>query len=153
MFKKYTGCFLGILFSIVFSSNSNAGIKPSNTGVVNIPYGQNYSIKYNLKTGTYNVYRDGANLFVNVYSSAKVNADTVNSKSYELRKYTKLAIKDGFGKGFKHTIVLTGKGLPQMKQVFYTYAGKNYFLTEVTFTGSQLKSNYIAPVTGQFKRH
>lgn len=150
MFKKYTGRFWGVLFSIVISSNSNAAIMPTNTGVVNIPYGQNFSIKYNLKTGTYNVYHGGANLLVNIYSSAKINTDTLSSKTYELRKYTKLAIKDGFGNGFKHTIVLTGKGLPQMKQVFYTYAGKNYFLTDVSFTGSQLKSNYIATVNGQF---
>ncbi|MBD1384679.1 alpha-galactosidase [Mucilaginibacter rigui] len=150
MFKKNTGYFLCILFSLAFICPVSAGVKPPNSGIVNIPYGQNYSIKYNLKTGTYNVYHSGISILINIASIAKVNTDTLSSENYKLRKYTKLAIKDGFGKGVKYTIILTGSGLSQMKQVFYTYTGKNYFLTEITFTGNQLKSNYMAPVNGQF---
>jgi alpha-galactosidase len=35
-----------------------------------------------------------------------------------------------------------------MRQVFYTYTGKNYFLSEIIFTGTSLKTNYMSPVKG-----
>ncbi|MES2265649.1 MAG: alpha-galactosidase [Bacteroidota bacterium] len=113
-------------------------------------FGQNGKINYNLKTGTYNVWQYGKQRFTETFSAAKVNADTVNSKDYQLRKYSKIDIQNGFGKGFKHTILLIGKGLPQMQQVFYTYTGKNYFITEIAFTGTKLKTNYMSPVNGTF---
>ncbi|MCQ6957115.1 alpha-galactosidase [Mucilaginibacter aquariorum] len=149
MFKIYTRCLSCLLFSLVFIQ-ANAAIKPLAKSEVVIPFGKDGKINYNLKTGTFNVYQNGQGIFSNIYSAAKVNADTISSKDYQVRKYTKLFIQNGFGKGFKHTILLTAKGLPQMKQVFYTYTGKNYFLTEVSFTGTSLKTNYMAPVNGQF---
>jgi alpha-galactosidase len=151
MFKIYTRCFY-LLLSLIFITQANAAIKPPAKIEVVIPFGKDGKINYNLKTGTFNVYQNGQGVFSNIYSAAKVNADTISSKDYQVRKYTKLPIQNGFGKGFKHTILLTAKGLPQMKQVFYTYAGKNYFLTEITFTGTSLKTNYMSPVNGQFSR-
>ena len=149
MFKIYTRCLSCLLFSLVFIQ-ANAAIKPPAKSEVAIPFGKDGKINYNLKTGTFNVYQNGQGIFSNIYSAAKVNADTISSKDYQVRKYTKLSIQNGFGKGFKHTILLTAKGLPQMKQVFYTYTGKNYFLTEISFTGASLKTNYMSPVNGQF---
>jgi alpha-galactosidase len=61
-----------------------------------------------------------------------------------------LPIQNGFGKGFKHTMLLTAKGLPQMKQVFYTYTGQKLFFNRDIFTGTSLKTNYMSPVNGQF---
>lgn len=149
MLKTYVRYSISILFSFVFISQANAGSVPSNGDVINISFGQNGRINYNLKTGTFNVSENGRNVFLNIYSSAKVNSDTIISKDYQVRKYSKVVIKDGIGKGFKHTVLLTAKGLPQMKQVFYTYAEKNYFLSEISFTGTSLKSNYMSPFAGQ----
>jgi alpha-galactosidase len=149
MFKIYTRCFIYLLFSLIFIKADAVIKRPVNNEVV-IPFGKDGKINYNLKTGTFNVYQNGQGVFSNIYSAAKVNADTISSKNYKVRKYTKLPIQNGFGKGFKHTILLTAKGLPQMRQVFYTYTGKNYFLTEIIFTGTSLKTNYMSPVNGQF---
>ncbi|RYU91682.1 alpha-galactosidase [Mucilaginibacter terrigena] len=151
MLKTYARYFIGILFPFAFMFKVNAGAKPAAAiGTVSIQFGNNGKISYNLNTGTYNVYQKGVLIFPDIYATAKVNADTIRSKDYRLRKYTRLGIRDGFGKGFKHIIWLTAKGLPQMKQVFYTYADKNYFLTAISFSGTLLKSNYMAPVNGGF---
>jgi alpha-galactosidase len=149
MLKTYIRYSISILFSLVLISRANAGTKPLNGDVINIPFGQSGIIVYSLKTGTFNVSQNGRSVFLNIYSSAKVNADTITSKDYQIRKYSKVIIKDGIGKGFKHTVLLTAKGLPQMKQVFYTYVGKNYFISELSLTGALLKSNYMSPFMGQ----
>jgi len=150
MFKVYTRCLTIALFSLVVIFPVNAGVTPVNASFVNILFGKSGKIIYNLKTGTYNVSQSGREVFLDIYSTARINTDTLSSKNYRVKSYTKLAISNGFGKGFKHTLLLTAKGLPQMKQVFYTYTGRNYFITEIAFTGTSLKSNYMSPVNGQF---
>jgi alpha-galactosidase len=147
MLKIYICYIASILFAFVFVFN--AGAKPP--VVVNIAFGDAGNIRYNLKTGTFNVIQYGHEVFMDIYAVAMVNADTLSTKSYEIRQYNKIAITDGFGKGTRHTIVLTSPGKPMMKQVFYTYTGHNYFLTEICFQGAALKTNYMMPVTGHFK--
>jgi alpha-galactosidase len=148
MLKIYICYIASILFAFVFIFN--AGAKPP-VMLVNMPFGDAGRIRYNLKTGTFNVTQHGREVFMDIYAVAQVNADTLSTKSYEIRQYNKIAIADGFGKGTKHTIVLTAPGKPMMKQVFYTYAGRNYFLTEICFRGTSLKTNYMMPVIGHFK--
>lgn len=143
-FKRHFAC---ILLFILFGLRAMAAAPMA---VVNIPFGQSGNIAYNLKTGTFNVSQYGRQVFSNIFAAAAFNADTLTSKGYTTRKYNKLFVKDGFGKGFKHIIVLTAKGLPQMKQVFYTYNGCDYFFAQATFTGTKLKTNYLSPLIGQF---
>ncbi|WP_208394827.1 alpha-amylase family protein [Mucilaginibacter gilvus] len=147
MLKIYICYVASILFAFVFIFNAGA----KTPVVVNIAFGDAGSIRYNLKTGTFNFIQNGHEVFMDIYAVATVNADTLTTKSYEIRQYNKIAIADGFGKGIKHTIVLTAAGKPIMKQVFYTYTGRNYFLTEICFTGAPLKTNYMMPLIGHFK--
>jgi alpha-galactosidase len=119
-------------------------------GIVSFSYGTNGGIKYNLNSGTLSVYVNNKVVLTNVYSAAKYNADSVSTKNYSIRKYSKSAIADGFGKGEKHVITLSGKGLPEMKQIFYTYPLKQGFFIEIELAGKKLESNYMAPVIGDF---
>lgn len=150
MFKIYSRFLACIIFSVVVFYAKASEKKSKNADVVIMDFGSNGHIDYNLKTGTYNVVQYDKQVFTNIYAEAKVNADTLNSKKYQLRMYSKVAIQNGFGRGYKHTVLLTGKSLPQMKQVFYTYASKKYFITEVGFTGKSLKTNYMSPINGAF---
>ncbi|MET3980455.1 alpha-galactosidase [Mucilaginibacter sp. UYP25] len=150
MFKIYSRFLACIIFSVVVFYAKASEKKSKNADVVIMDFGSNGHIDYNLKTGTYNVIQSGKQAFTDIYAEAKVNADTLNSKKYRLRKYSKVAIQTGFGKGFKNMVMLTGKGMPQMAQVFYTYTNKNYFITEISFTGKLLKTSYMSPVNGDF---
>ncbi|OOQ59061.1 alpha-galactosidase [Mucilaginibacter pedocola] len=148
MFKLYICYAASFLFALIFVFK--AGAKPP-AALINIAFGKSGVIKYNLKTGTYTVVQQGQEVFAGIYAVAKINADTLSTKNYEIRQYNKIAIADGFGKGVKHTIVLTAPGKPIMKQVFYTYPGRNYFFTEVCFKGTALTTNYMMPFIGHCK--
>lgn len=150
MFKNHIRLLAFVITFVAFLCAQASAKPPLKGNIISISFGQNGRINYNLASGTYIVIQNGRQVLTHIYAAAKVNADTVNSKTYQLRQYSKIAIKNGFGEGFKHTIVLTGDGLPQMRQVFYTYTSKSYFITELAFSGTSLKSNYMAPVNGRF---
>lgn len=117
---------------------------------IEMTYGSNSMIRYSLQTGTLQVLDHGTPVLYNIEAVVKANGRTYSSKDYTERKYRKENIQDNFGKGEKHMIVLSGPGLPAMNQIFYTYPGRQYFLTEVELTGEGLSSNYMAPVKGEF---
>lgn len=118
------------------------------TSTITIPYGVDNTIVYDLKTGTYNVYKSKAAIFSNVSSTFKVNGVAVSTKDNLTRKYNKTSITDGFGKGEKHVITLTGNQLPKTEQVFYIYPGREFFFTQIVLIGKDLSSNSIIPFSG-----
>lgn len=122
----------------------------SKSGIVSFTYGTCNLIRYDLHSGVFDVISNGKTTLIAIYSAAKYNHDSVTSKSYAIRKYSHEQLNDGFGKGNKHTITLTGEGLPEMKQIFYTYPSKQYFLIEIEIAGKMLESNYMAPLIGKF---
>lgn len=125
-------------------------VAQNNTGQVHIPFGKTGFIGYDLKTGLMNVYQNNETVFSNVYAQVKVDQKFISSTDYQNRTYLKTDISNGFGKGKKYTIKLTGRDLPEMDLVFYTYANREYFLTETEIRGHYLKSNYMAPFCGDF---
>ena|SRR5882724_8057142 len=135
--------------SLVFAALQFITVLPvfarSNTGQLRIPFGKTSVIVYDLKTGLMNVYKNNTAVFSNVYAQVKVNSRLISSKDYKSRTYIKTAINNGFGRGEKYIVKLTGGDLPEMDLVFYTYANREYFLTETEIKGQNLKSNYMAP--------
>jgi len=69
----------------------------------------------------------------------------ISSKDYKSRTFIKTAVNNGFGKGEKYIVKLSGGEFPEMEVSFYTYANREYFLTETELKGHHLKSNYMAP--------
>jgi len=118
------------------------------TTAVTIPYGKGNSIVYDLKTGTYNVYHGKTILFSDVTSTFKIKDVAVATTDNLYRKYASTPISDGFGKGEKYVITLTGNNLPKIEQVFYVYPGREFFLTQIVLTGKKLSSNSIIPFSG-----
>lgn len=135
--------------SIAAANVAAANVAPATT-IISISYGKSGIINYNLQSGTFKVSQNGKEIFHQVYATSKINGDSLSSGNYKTRNYSKKSIKDGFGNGIRHTITLTSAGLPQMQQIFYTYTGKDYFFTELMVTGTNLKSNYMAPFKGKF---
>lgn len=109
-------------------------------------YGTGGEIRYSLHYGVLSVYDHGVLIFHDVQSMVKTDSGIYFSRDYTTRTYERSAIAGGV----RHVIVLRGAGLPEMRQVFYTYTGRNYFLAEVDVVGRALSSNYMAPLTGGF---
>jgi alpha-galactosidase len=118
--------------------------------IVGFPYGKNNVIHYDLSSGTMTISGVKGTRLFKLEARAIVNGGLISSTDYTHRHVVKTALRDKFGSGNKYVVTLTGKGLPLMKQLFYTYPGKEYFLTEIEFSGSRLSSNYMAPVSGSF---
>jgi alpha-galactosidase len=113
-----------------------------------IDYGKTGKIDYNLQTGTFNVLKGNQNLLLNGFSQATYQEKIFSSKDYKQISYTKSAIKDAFGNGFKYTFLLKQVGLPDMLQIFYTYSGSDYFMMGITLKGANLSINHMVPLNG-----
>ena len=118
--------------------------------LVHIRFGKNGLIAYDLKTREISVYEDNKAVFSNVYTEAKIGDELISSKSYTDRTFIETPVSDGFGKGKKYAIKLTGTNMPEIDLVFYTYPNREYFLYKTEIKGANLKSNYIAPFCGNF---
>jgi hypothetical protein len=114
---------------------------------VTMAFGANNSIIYDKTTRKYHVIFNGVEIISEAIASVKNGTSTLNSTGYTSVANTSSAISDGFGSGTKYTFTLTGIGLPQMQQIFYTYPSKDYFFTEVMISGSSLTSNYMSPLS------
>ncbi|MBE9583452.1 alpha-galactosidase [Mucilaginibacter sp. JRF] len=131
---------------VMLSALANAQPK-----IIKIPYGTNKYISYNLTTGLYDVYQKGEKIFTHISASVIVNGQSLSSAKYTTRTYAKAAITTGFGKGVKHTVTLTGNGLPSMQQVFYNY-NTDSFYTQLILKGKVISSNNMVPFEGGFKQ-
>ncbi|WP_316827964.1 alpha-galactosidase [Pedobacter miscanthi] len=131
--------FLILLFLFFIGKSASAII---------INYGKSGKIDYNLKTGTFNVSDGMAQLLLNGFSQAEYQKKLFSSKDYKQITYSKTAVKDGFGNGFKHVFLLKQSGLPNMQQVFYTYNVKDYFMIGITLQGANLSINHMVPLSG-----
>lgn len=148
MIRKLQGLLL-ILQLLLIPPASAQKQNGGNQQQVIIPYGNGDSyIIYDLKNGVYTVYKDKYATFTNVSATLKLTGKTISSKDYQSRVCSKINITDGFGKGIKYIITLSGNNIAPIKQVFYTYVQHDYFLTQIEATGKGLTSNSITPFSG-----
>lgn len=114
-----------------------------------IPFGKQSKLVYHTNQGSYDVYVSGQKIISSAFSVVKNLDHEISSKDYTLTTKKETVLKDNIGAGKKYTITLSKKGLPDMEQVFYTYPNVDYFLTEVILKGTNLKSNYMAPLVSE----
>jgi alpha-galactosidase len=127
----------------------NSPLKANSTKVaeqIRIPYGSGSEIVFDIKTKTCSVFWGGIKIISNAYSIVKNRDQIISSKDYDEVKSIQTSIADGFGTGKKYTIILSKTGLPKMEQIFYVYSGHDYFFTEVSIKGADLRSNYMSPM-------
>jgi alpha-galactosidase len=150
--SKYNGLlsFIAIVFLLALQFESVFAKKPTAKQIIRMEYGIEGVVKYDLKSGTFSIYKDNKIVIYNAYSSARTNNRSISSKDYTERIYSHTVIIDGFGKGQKYVVISKGEGLPVMKQVFYVYPGRAFLLMEEELNGTGLRSNYMAPLTGSF---
>ncbi|GAB3920940.1 carbohydrate-binding protein [Larkinella terrae] len=133
----------------IFCQTAFAVKPPKLKDLISIPYGKNGRIEYHLQSGEFDLIADSGTIISGAYAVVKNRDAILNSKEYPTRKHSQTAIKDGFGVGQKHSIVLTRKGSPTLQQIFYVYPDREFFFTEVVVSGNSLKSNYMAPIVAE----
>lgn len=98
---------------------------------VNIPFGKNNKIVYDLKAGTYTVILNGQSTFENVYAIAQnIDSRTVVKRGYVIKKS---------GTATMYTV-----NSGPLQQLFYTYPGKDYCIIAIQVAG--MACNYLSPL-------
>lgn len=133
---------LYIILTVLFSVSASAAGAQEHT----FPFGRDGEIVYNTETGTSTVLVQGARVISDAHAEALNGTTALNSMEYSDRSISQVEITDGFGTGVKIVVTLTAVGLPEMQQVFYTYADRDYFFTEVLIKGEGVSSDYMAPL-------
>lgn len=111
-------------------------------------YGK-WSIVYNETTKMSDFIKDGKVVLADVCVKAKADGSILSSTDYTQVAFSNSTVTNELGDAQKYTIVYTKAGKPTIRQIFYLYPDKDYFLTEVLLASSgtsKISSNYIAPV-------
>jgi len=142
--KKILGNLLWL--NLLMVQHALAGNHELQKDIISMRCGKNTRVNYNTETGTYDVLAVNKTVIFSAYALVKNGSSDLNSKNYKTRKHEVISLTDGFGKGEKHSFVLTQPGMPEMQQIFYIYPEREYFFTEVLVKGEKLKSSFMAPL-------
>ncbi|NOW95051.1 alpha-galactosidase [Mucilaginibacter sp. SG564] len=113
--------------------------------ILKIPYGKDSYIEFKGRESKFNVYSRGKLLYSNADCSYTVNS-AESAETITAYKHEQSRIRDGFGPGTK-TVITLNSGNIKAEEIFYTYPGREFFLTQVRLTGKGLSSNRIIPFT------
>jgi alpha-galactosidase len=108
------------------------------------------TIVYNKTTGLANYSLGGTARVRNLFSEFSWAGVTYKSKDYTSHTFSTADVAtftDGFGSGTRVTFVNTKAGSPNIRQNFYIYDGKPWFLIDVNVThSSSVTCNYMSPI-------
>lgn len=127
-----------ILLPIISLQASSSDIK--------MPFGRNNYLLYHKSSGLLDVFYEDKLIINQAYAEARIEQTIFRTMDYGEPAYHKTTVEDGFGIGEKHVLTYTGKNLPELQQIFYTYPDKAFFLAEFLLCGEALNSNYLAPL-------
>lgn len=106
-----------------------------------------WKIIYHADTKTVDYVCQSKLILAGVFVQAKQDSVLLKSNAYSTVNISDTAITDVFGQGKKCVIEYSMPGKSSLKQIFYFYPGRNYFLTEVLLVSERAtSSNYLAPV-------
>ncbi|MFF2090581.1 alpha-galactosidase [Paenibacillus sp. NPDC058174] len=106
-------------------------------------------IVYNKSNGLADYYWSNVKKAGGMYSEFATTA-TFKSKDYTSHTFSTANVatfNDGFGTGTRITFVNTASGKADIRQNYYIYDGKPFFLTDTqVVSGTAISSNYMAPL-------
>lgn len=114
--------------------------------VLQIPFGKNNIITYDLHKNIYTISFAG-NVSINNATTASKGLMGDRSGRFKYSAYTRTAFADKLGKGYKYVIVSKAPQDLQFEQVFYVYPDKNYFLIQSIVKGENAENNYLSPLS------
>lgn len=119
---------------------THRGLKLQNT----IYSDENFIFAYD--NGLFTVAYDNNVLFENAHAEFTNCDQTILSTDYQSYTITTKNLSDNRGEGRQIVITSSKDYLPTLKQSFNFYQNSNYFLVECQLLGTDLSSNYIAPI-------
>ena len=120
----------------------------SHAGTTDVTCGK-WTVRYDDESQTIALLKNGENVLTEVSSKFKFNSTIYQTSSYGIGTLTESTLNDMVGNGKKVVITYENGNLPMVEQCFYLYNDADYLLSEVVLSlksGSQLSSNYIAPI-------
>lgn len=112
-----------------------------------LAYGSKGVIAFNTSTASYTVTSNGKTILSNAKAVFSVNGKQIKASDYKEAKLSQENFTDAIGKGTKYTLSYNANGLPDAAQIFYAYADRSYFFTQVEVKGKNIETNYLAAIT------
>lgn len=109
----------------------------------------NLTVQLDLGDGSYTVAHKGITIFRKAYAAVMLDS-LLSSSDYEAHSVNTAPLHDAAGNGLKITVLHTGPALPNLRQDFLLYEGRDYLLTQATLCaeeGGTVKTNYISPLS------
>ncbi len=111
----------------------------------------NLNFVYDYNNGTYDMSWNGTKRLSRIYSSVQLGSRVLKSIDYPSHVVSLTNFSNALGNGKEVTITHAGPDMPDMIQHIYLYdGGKQYYLTQVELSGSNLSTNNMAPVEMQY---
>ncbi len=134
---------LSLVITILFVGIVNA--EP-----VDITYGK-WTIRFDDATMKSHFVKGGDTILRDVSVRFKVESTLIDASTYDRAVVSHTTVTDAVGEARKYVIEYSDSrnaDRPAVRQNFYLYPERDYFLTDVVLvaTGGSVKSNYIAPV-------
>ncbi len=104
-------------------------------------------ITYRPETGTATLSRNGI-LLLDQWQAAYVwQGDTIFSSDYKKHSFSSRPVSDELGEGTVYEITHKRKGIPDLTQRFFAYAGNDNLFIETELTSdTEIASNYMSPL-------
>ena len=138
------------IFITLLCLNATAGnASPAKDSVITMPFGKKNAIKYNLKSGTYDVVFNGKTTIAGAYAVYKGKREMVSTGKAE-RTYEVKGVKNIKREAaWKYIIETVSDGL-RMQQDFIVFPSKESFTTSVRVIGDDIAASYISPLTTDY---
>lgn len=107
------------------------------------------TLQYDLLDGSYALARQGVTILRKAYAAVRLDRD-YTSADYQSRSIQAAPLRGAAGTGLKITVTHTAPELPELRQEFVLYEGRDYLLTQLTLCakeGETAASNYLAPLS------
>ena len=91
----------------------------------------NLTVQLDLGDGSYTVAHKGITIFRKAYAAVMLDS-LLSSSDYEAHSVNTAPLHDAAGNGLKITVLHTGPALPNLRQDFLLYEGRDYLLTQAT---------------------
>lgn len=106
-------------------------------------------IAYDTSSGTADFYINDKLVLANVYAEVQA-PEIISSMDYSQRDVKEEKFTDQLGDGSLFTVTSSGKGLPEMVQEYWFYAGQHFVLTRVSLNSDKvISTNYMSPLKSE----
>lgn len=141
----------GLKFIFILFALSYCGFffscENSNKDTFEIAIGKHGRLLYHQDLGIYDVFFGDSLILKSSTGAFKLDKKVIRLTDYARSNLSYRKLSDSLGNGMEYTLNFTDPNLPGVEQRFRTLEDQSFFITQITLTGKNLSSNYIAPIS------